>query len=457
MSAELTFPGAMAYERTSIVLIADGDLDEVKACVAAIVENTAPGSYELVVVDLDPDGTTSRWLAGRDGLSLIAHDGRLSGAAALNLGILSSNFDNVLLLASRATVTVGYLPSLLTALHSHERVGAVGPGTNSIHGQTVPAKSRSDAPAESLGSPEPGRWDRRLRLSCACLLLKREALEGAGTFDEHYSLSTLQDADLSFRLISSGWTLLYAPDVFVHLAGRPHDAVRSEEFRRQCDRFTAAWGFDPTYSTIQRSEVVALLDPHPPGTPLRVLELGCACGATLLEIKNRFPNAEIHGIELNEGAVTIGRQIADIRPMNAELPLDYPEQFFDYVITADVLEHLVDPWRVVANIRRHLKEGGAVIASIPNIMHVSVMRDLLNGRFRYEEAGILDRTHLRFFTLTEIDNLFAGAGYGPRSYTATTVPVTDEDLRLVDALKALSTTETSDQFRVYQYLVKVAK
>jgi O-antigen biosynthesis protein len=438
----------MSDDRTSIIMVADGHLDDVKACVAAVHEHTAVGSYELVVVDLDPDGASARWLCAQNGLSLVAHECQLRTAAALTLGLEASKFDNVLLLDARARVTAGYLPILLNALHSGARVGAVGPATNSIHGQTVPASSNS---------PDAVRWDRRVRLSRACLLLRREALESTGVFDDHYSLSTLQDADLSFRLIAADWTLLFARDVFVHYAGRPHDALRSEEFRRQCEHFVAAWGVDPTYSSIQRSEVVALLDSHPPETALRVLELGCACGATLLEIKNRYPNAELYGIELNEGAVAIGRRFADIRPMNAELPLDYPEQFFDYVITADILEHLVDPWRVVANIRPHLKDGGTVIASIPNIMHVSVMRDLLNGRFRYQEAGILDRTHLRFFTLTEIDSLFAGAGYGPRSYTATTVPVTDEDLVLVDALKALSSTNTSDQFRVYQYLVKATK
>jgi O-antigen biosynthesis protein len=438
----------MSDDRTSIIMVADGDLDDVKACVAAVHEHTAAGSYELVVVDPDPDGGSARWLCAQDGLSLIAHECRLHAAAALTLGIQASNFDNVLLLDPRATVTAGYLPILLDALHSGARVGAVGPAANGIHGQAVPA---------SVNSPDSARWDRRVRLSRACLLLRREALESAGVFDEHYSLSTLQDADLSFRLLTSDWTLLLARDVVVHYAGRPQDALRSEEFRRQCAHFVAAWGVDPTYSSIQRSEVVALLGAHPPETALRVLELGCACGATLLEVKNRYPNAELYGIELNEGAVAIGRRFADIRPMNAELPLDYPENFFDYVITADILEHLVDPWRVVANIRPHLKDGGTVIASIPNIMHVSVMRDLLNGRFAYQDAGILDRTHLRFFTLTEIDSLFAGAGYGPRRYTATTLPLTGEDLVLVDALKALSTTTTSDQFRVYQYLVTAAK
>jgi O-antigen biosynthesis protein len=451
----------MSENRTSIVLLADGDLDEVKACVAAVEEHTAVGSYELVVVALDPAGLTSRWLSAHHGLTLVSHECPLSTSAGLNLGILASKFDNVLLLDSRVRVTGGYLPILLNALHSGARVGAVGPATNIISGQTVPASYRSPdelaALAAGFNSPDPDRWDRRLRLSCACLLLRREALEAVGPFDEYYSLATLQDADLSFRLMSSGWTLLYARDVFVHCGGRPHDTVRSEEFRLQFDHFVAAWGFDPTYSSIQRSEVVDLLDSHPPETALRVLELGCACGATLLEIKNRYRNAELYGIERNAGAVAIGQQFADIRPLDAELPLDYPKKFFDYVITADILEHLVDPWRVVANIRPHLKETGTVIASIPNIMHVSVLRDLLNGRFAYREAGILDRTHLRFFTLTEIDGLFAGAGYGLRSYTATTVPITDADLVLVDALKELSTTDTSDQFRVYQYLVKVAR
>ena len=84
------------------------------------------------------------------------------------------------------------------------------------------------------------------------------------------------------------WALpAYAP------TGGVDDALRSEEFRRQCDHFVAAWGFDPTYSSIQRSEVVALLDAHPPETALRVLELGCACGATLLEIKNRYPRNRV--------------------------------------------------------------------------------------------------------------------------------------------------------------------
>jgi hypothetical protein len=102
---------------------------------------------------------------------------------------------------------------------------------------------------------------------------------------------------------------------------------------------------------------------------------------------------------------------------------------------------LAPPRPVVGGIGRLLIEGG----------------DDLGEQGIGQDAGILDWTHLRFFTLSEIDSLFAGAGYGPRNYTATTVPISDQDLVLVDALKGLSTTNTSDQFRVYQYLVKVTR
>ena len=141
----------MSENRTSIILLADGDLDEVKACVTAIEEHTAAGSYELVVVALDPAGLTSRWLSAQGGLSLVTHERLLSTAAGFNLGINSSTFDNVLLLDSRVRVTAGYLPILLNALHSGARVGAVGPATNSIHGQSVPASYRSRRRAGRVG------------------------------------------------------------------------------------------------------------------------------------------------------------------------------------------------------------------------------------------------------------------------------------------------------------------
>ena len=84
---------------------------------------------------------------------------------------------------------------------------------------------------------------------------------------------------------------------------------------------------------------------------------------------------------------------------------------YDLVICADVLEHLVDPWAVLRTLKQVLHPTGRILASIPNIAHWSVRWELLRGHFKYQEEGLLDRTHLRFFTLSTIDQLFRETGY----------------------------------------------
>lgn len=87
-----------------------------------------------------------------------------------------------------------------------------------------------------------------------------------------------------------------------------------------------------------------------------------------------------------------------------ELPYDNGQ--FDYIILADVIEHLHDPEETLARLIPYLKKDGSFLCSIPNMMHISVISPLLQGRFDYTDAGICDKTHLRFFTLDSILKLF---------------------------------------------------
>ena len=84
---------------------------------------------------------------------------------------------------------------------------------------------------------------------------------------------------------------------------------------------------------------------------------------------------------------------------------------FDAVLFADVLEHLRDPAAMLRRARPFVAEGGAVVASIPNIVHISVRLALLGGEFRYRELGLLDDTHVRFFTRESIVDLFESEGF----------------------------------------------
>jgi SAM-dependent methyltransferase len=146
-----------------------------------------------------------------------------------------------------------------------------------------------------------------------------------------------------------------------------------------------------------------------------LLEVGAAGGRTLVYAKeNGFAN-KVYGIELCkiENSFQNDKKIDSFLIRDIEkIELPYKENFFDVILCADVLEHLVDPWKVLSELRLYLKDGGVLIASIPNIRHYSALKKIfINGSFKYEEAGIFDKTHLRFFCKKDIKMLFESQGY----------------------------------------------
>ncbi|HSU83349.1 MAG TPA: methyltransferase domain-containing protein [Thermoanaerobaculia bacterium] len=162
------------------------------------------------------------------------------------------------------------------------------------------------------------------------------------------------------------------------------------------------------YYAAARLELLRLL---PSGGGLRLLELGAGDGATLRAAKEMGLASYTVGIDLAEpegGASGIDRFIHG----NFEaLELDLPAGGFDAVLCADVLEHLVDPWRAVARLAGYLRPGGLFLSSIPNIRNHRALRAIvLQGDFRYAPAGLLDRSHLRFFCRRNVRELFEGAG-----------------------------------------------
>lgn len=98
-----------------------------------------------------------------------------------------------------------------------------------------------------------------------------------------------------------------------------------------------------------------------------------------------------------------------------------------------------------------------MIASIPNVMHYSVIKSLLKGNWTYEDAGILDKTHLRFFTLNEIQKLFVSANYKINNVGTINIGVSDEDKTFIDNLRKLGDIADEYQFLTYQYLIKAFK
>jgi SAM-dependent methyltransferase len=168
------------------------------------------------------------------------------------------------------------------------------------------------------------------------------------------------------------------------------------------------------YFTVARRDLLEMLPPPPAdadGRGLRLLELGAGSGATLLAAKALGLAAYTVGIDIVEPPEAPGPEIDRFLCGNIEtLELDLPRDF-DAVLCADVLEHLVEPWRVVARLAGHLRSGGVFLSSIPNSRNHRMLRKIvLQGDFGYEDAGLFDRSHLRFFCRKNIRALFEGAG-----------------------------------------------
>ncbi len=163
------------------------------------------------------------------------------------------------------------------------------------------------------------------------------------------------------------------------------------------------------YYEYTRKEIYDLLPPN----ASKVLEIGCGAGNTLVWLKNLKRCTWVGGVEMSLEAAALAREKLDaVYPVNVEqnnLPI--PESTLDLILCLDVLEHMIDPWTVVRRLRKLLRPGGALIASIPNVRNQKVLFPLLlSGRWDYTEAGILDKSHLRFFVRDTAIGLIASSG-----------------------------------------------
>lgn len=111
--------------------------------------------------------------------------------------------------------------------------------------------------------------------------------------------------------------------------------------------------------------------------------------------------------------------------IQADLDEQLPELSgqFDVIVYGDILEHLKNPMVVLRDLNRYLRPGGTVIVSVPNFVHLWVRLNVLVGRFRYAERGILDRTHVRFFTMASFRSFLGHAGLQVDDVVATPVPL----------------------------------
>jgi SAM-dependent methyltransferase len=177
------------------------------------------------------------------------------------------------------------------------------------------------------------------------------------------------------------------------------DALHAEKSQVQAMMATEA---APRYHSTMRLALLDLVIGEP--APLRALDIGCGTGVTLQALKHRFPLCHTTGLEVQPAIAVLAQEAgcAD-RVLAGDVldptEVDFPEASFDLILVSHVLEHFAEPGSVLKRVQRWLAPGGQVLVALPNVRHASVIYELLlRADFEYKSAGILDRTHLRFFT-----------------------------------------------------------
>jgi O-antigen biosynthesis protein len=456
--------------KTSIIILTHNQLNFTKRCIESIRLHTA-SSYEIIVVDNASTDDSIKYLQEQKDIKVLYNNENLGYAKGNNQGLELATGDIILFLNNDVVVTAGWLEPLIHTLSSNEKIAMAGPVTNNISGlQKIPVNYNEET-LEGLDSfslehcnQNRQRSKKVLRLVGFALACKRKVLDEIGPFDEVFGMGNFEDDDLCLRALSKGYELRIVHDSYIHHYGSATFKNSSVEYssllKKNHSILNEKWGFNISYYMFPRPEVVNLI----PKNVKRVLEIGCGMGATAIELKERYP-CEVYGIEIEQKAFefatysTDGVYLADIE--NFDLSRDYLGEF-DCIICADVLEHLRDPWNVVQRLNKLLSQDGYMIISIPNAANLEVVVGLLQGDFTYKEAGILDRTHLRFFTRKTLPTLFP-EDLKIEEIHSTTLNYSETEVQFVEYLKrlgkktGLDTENLNIDAFTYQFLIKAKK
>lgn len=407
---------------------------------------------DIVIIDMGIDKKIKTWLECQNEFGYVCAEGLENYASILNTAINEFSFsENIFLLNANLFCLSDCIQKLEKYCDQNEKIGAVVPEEfASICQEKVGIKKATDMIAERIIESD---FAITMKIPYQCVYMSRKFIDDIGEMDESLLLPHYIMLDYSFRGLSKKWKFIVAKNAFVYEAV-PYEDIYTYFLGRELgnSRLKLKWGMN-YFNELPNMLLVRAIKKQE-NELFTVLEIGCDCGANLMQIKNSYPKAEMFGVEINPKAAEIASAFGEIACENIEdYNLPYEKKSFDYILFGDVLEHLRNPEKVIAYCRQYLKPQGKIIANIPNLMHYTVLKGLVSGDFTYQDTGLLDRTHIHFFTYNEILQMFSRAEYSIVECSYTPLPcISKEDEQFVLQMKEIGNCETF-MYLAYQYLV----
>lgn len=403
---------------TSIILVTRNQLAFTKQCLESIRKHTEPGSYELIMIDNGSDDGTIEWASAQQDVQFVVNGYNAGFPKGCNQGMERAVGSYLLLLNNDTVVTPGWLSGLKRCLLSSDKIGAVGPVTNSASYWSEIAgnyTTMEELDSFSVSVRETaGEWEERIKLVGFCMLIRREAYEAVGDLDERFGVGNFEDDDYSLRLKLKGYKLMLCRDTFIHHYGsasfKAEFQLYQSSYETNNQLFLNKWGFPSTEGLNIRTDMTALIEQETSqdrmGGDTRLLEIGCGCGATLLRLRSRFSGAAFYGVEMNESAANIARA-SGVQMLGSPDPEHWQleEGSLDGIIIGDA--HGYGTTEAMSKLIRLLRPGGWLIGSYANRHYYRFMLHYFdpNNTQAGHKAGSM-------YSVEQVKALYEQAGLG---------------------------------------------
>lgn len=435
-----------------ILIIAHNQLEIIKLQIEIIKAIAHVEDSDFIIVDNCSNDGTADWLIEQNNIDYIICDEKYEKESTI-INLVFKEFakdENVLLIKAGVVVLPRCLEVLSQQMEKNEKIGAIFPQLlESKNGSKGSIDEALDFAQKSFSE----ELYQRIGISSQVVLLSGSLVEAVGGLDENITLSHNVFSDLSFKAVIHDYVCFEAMGVYAIDISSATMAEDVENDLADQKYLRNKWGMN--YFNDNPNENMLSLIKAKPDEEISVLEIGCDCGANLLWIKNKYKNSKIYGIEINPISAQIASHLFEVATCDIEKKeVPFENVKYDYIIFGDVLEHLGNPAVAIEFCREILKPNGKVLASIPNLMHYSVVHALLNGDFHYTDTGLLDKTHIHFFTYNEIVRMFNDKKYDILNITYTIVNSnTEKREKIIADLMSVSDNAQKFMFEAFQYIV----
>ena len=422
-----------------IIILAKDNTDKAEFILDYLEDTYAEMMADIIVADISPYAGKNSGIGKYEGITYVYFEEKVMPGSALNQVIKGLEIDDDTLVMDPYHIPLmDAFGRLQKALVRTEDTFAVGPVSNSFGGwQKAGWKSAEEALDWSIDQTE-GNTEEVLYLFSGVILFNRSVFKEDKPFNEEIEdLGNLILEKCMREFLEHKRMYICSNSGFWDTRGNAYEEKMIADDRI----FERLYGVRYMNVSGNFDMISCFAGMDDIDREVYVLEIGCDCGGTLFEIKRIFKNAHLYGTDINDNALRFASEFANVKVNNIEEKnIDFGIKF-DYVIFGDVLEHLRDPLGALIYCKEILCKGGRIVASIPNLMNIGVVKDLLDGNFTYRDTGLLDRTHIHMFTYREIIRMFENdAGYKIEKMSMNTGASKEYD-DLIDSLVNLGDAE----------------